>query len=119
MPQDALFPSATGKDLVSPCCLISLLQLFREAFQPREISKHEAEYALSQVFIALSLKTLSNYKDIDNTIKKIISDLKGSVPATLEGEIRYPGENIVRIREENKKHGIPVNKDVWRRIIKM
>ena len=84
-----------------------------------EISKREAEYALSQVFIAINLRALGNYENIEKAIKSIIIDLKGSVPAAPGTEIRYPGENIVRIREENKKHGIPVNKEIWRRIIKM
>ncbi len=84
-----------------------------------EISKLEAEYALSQVFIAFSLKALSSHDNIEKTIKRIINDLKGSVPATQDAEIRYPGENIIRIREINKKNGIPVNKEIWRKIIKM
>jgi len=88
-------------------------------FTTGEISQLEAEYALSQVFIAINLKALANKENIDKTINGIIGDLKGSVPVTPGTEIRYPGENIIRIREENKKNGIPVNKEIWRRIIKM
>lgn len=86
-------------------------------FATGEISQLEAEYALSQVFIAISLKALANKENIEKTINGIIGDLKGSIPAAPGTEIRYPGENIIRIREENKKNGIPVNKDIWRRII--
>lgn len=82
-----------------------------------EISEKKAEYALSQVFIAISLEKLSNSQNIHETIDRIIRDLKDSVPAENGNEIRYPGENTVKVREENKRNGIPVNKDLWERIL--
>ena len=82
-----------------------------------EISEKKAEYALSQVFIAISLDKLSNSQSIQKTISRIIMDLKDSVPAENGNEIRYPGENTVKVREENKRNGIPVNRDLWERIL--
>jgi len=82
-----------------------------------EISAKKAEYALSQVFIAISLEKLSNFQTIQETIDRIIMDLKDSVPDENSNEIRYPGENTVKIREENKRNGIPVNKDLWEKIL--
>jgi len=82
-----------------------------------EISAKKAEYALSQVFIAISLETLSNFQTIQETIDRIIRDLKDSVPDEKSKEIRYPGENTVKVREENKRNGIPVNQDIWERIL--
>jgi LDH2 family malate/lactate/ureidoglycolate dehydrogenase len=35
-----------------------------------------------------------------------------SVIASLEG-VRYPGERVLRIREENRKLGIPVDETTW------
>lgn len=82
-----------------------------------EISAKKAEYALSQVFIAISLEKLSNFQTIQETIDRIIRDLKGSVPDEKGNEVRYPGENTVKVREENKRNGIPVNWDLWERIL--
>jgi 3-dehydro-L-gulonate 2-dehydrogenase len=82
-----------------------------------EISQGEAEYALSQVFIAICLKKLYNSESVEKTIHNIISNLKESDPAESGIEIRYPGENIVWIREENTRKGIPVNKDIWQKIL--
>jgi 3-dehydro-L-gulonate 2-dehydrogenase len=82
-----------------------------------EISQKEAEYALSQVFIAISLKKLTNYENIESTVRNIIRSVKESDPAEPGGEIRYPGENIIKVREENRKNGIPVNKSVWETIL--
>lgn len=82
-----------------------------------QLSKREAEYGVSQVFIAIDIKKLSNFPGIKMAISEIISDLKGSVPDGPTAAIRYPGEQILLTRKDNLKNGIPVNKDVWDEII--
>jgi 3-dehydro-L-gulonate 2-dehydrogenase len=84
-----------------------------------EISQKEAEYSLSQVFIAICLENLVNSGSIEKTVHDIITNVKESYPAESGTEIRYPGENIVKVREENRKNGIPVNKDVWEKILRL
>jgi 3-dehydro-L-gulonate 2-dehydrogenase len=82
-----------------------------------EISQKEAEYSLSQVFIVISLKNLYNRERIETTVNDIINNLKDSDPAESGIEIRFPGENVVKVREDNRKNGIPVNKSVWETIL--
>jgi len=80
-----------------------------------EISKKKDEFALSQVFIAIDLQQLKNYKGIEACIHNIVSDYKHSIAA--EGkEILYPGERVLKSRERNLMNGIPVIKSVWERI---
>jgi 3-dehydro-L-gulonate 2-dehydrogenase len=89
------------------------------------LSTHEiscnkkAEYGLSQVFIAIRISGLKNFPAIENTIHQIISDLHDSKPQNNTGEIRYPGENICKIRRANLKDGIPVNKSIWDKILSL
>jgi len=78
-----------------------------------QISKREAEYGVSQVFIAIAINKLSNFPAIEKAISDIIADLKESVPDDQGAAIRYPGEQIVLTRKDNLKNGIPVNKKVW------
>ena len=78
-----------------------------------EISKHEVEYALSQVFIAIDISQLGNYSVIANTVNSILQDYKNSKTASGLQEVLYPGERVVRARAENLKNGIPVDKVVW------
>lgn len=85
----------------------------------KELSELEAEYGVSQVFIAFSLKKLHNFPAIKNTIQKIISDFKNSTPDETGAPIRYPGERVLQTREENLAKGIPVNKKVWKEIQKL
>jgi 3-dehydro-L-gulonate 2-dehydrogenase len=74
------------------------------------------EYAISQIFVAIDLSKLSNSSGIRNALDTIISDLKKSVPESENTGVRYPGESVVKIREENLRRGIPVNRIKWERI---
>lgn len=82
-----------------------------------EISQKEAEYSLSQVFIVISLENLYNRERIETTVNDIIKNFKESNPAESGIEIRFPGENVVKVRKDNRKNGIPVNKSVWETIL--
>jgi 3-dehydro-L-gulonate 2-dehydrogenase len=84
-----------------------------------QVSNCVTEHSLSQVFIAINLKSLINFPAIENSITQILEDLKGSKPENEAAQIRYPGENVVKIRDNNLKEGIPVNRDIWEKILSM
>lgn len=84
-----------------------------------EISKQKEEFGVSQVFIAINLKNLSNYPAIEKTISDIIEDVKHSVPENTNSRIRYPGEQAMHIRNINLNSGIPVNRIVWEKILSL
>jgi 3-dehydro-L-gulonate 2-dehydrogenase len=64
-----------------------------------EISKKEAEHALSQVYIAIDIKKLNHFPAIANSLEQIINDYHTSQPEKSK-DIRYPGEHIRAIREK-------------------
>ncbi len=78
-----------------------------------------SEYNVSQVFIAIRIENLPNFPAIDISIQQIIEDLKNSVPENENASIRYPGENVAKIREANMKEGIPVINDVWNKVLNL
>ncbi|MGZ3846277.1 MAG: 3-dehydro-L-gulonate 2-dehydrogenase [Flavisolibacter sp.] len=80
-----------------------------------EITARRIEYGLSQVFVAIDLAQLKNFKGIEGCIDQIIQDYKGSV---LEkgSEIVFPGERVLKDRKTNLANGIPVLKKVWQEI---
>lgn len=84
----------------------------------KELSRLEAEYGVSQVFIAIDTKKLSNYPAIEKTVEDILNDVKNSVPDENNSEIRYPGERVVKTRRENLENGIPVLRNVWEEVLK-
>ena len=76
------------------------------------ISKQKAECNVSQVFIAIDISRLSNYKTIASAVQQIIADYHQSTPVK-NSTIVYPGERVLSIRAENMEQGIPVLKSVW------
>lgn len=82
-----------------------------------QIKTCSSEYGVSQVFIAINLKSLHNFPAIGDSINQIIEDLHKSNPEKPACKIRYPGENVLCTREENLKNGITVNKKAWDRIL--
>jgi 3-dehydro-L-gulonate 2-dehydrogenase len=84
-----------------------------------QVKSCNSEYGVSQVFIAINIKSLKNFPSIDNSIHQIIDDLKNSVPENEDTKIRYPGESVLRIRKENLKNGIPVNQEIWEKILSL
>ena len=47
-------------------------------------------------------------------IHRTAMDLKESAPMTEGGEVRYPGEGLLKVREENTRLGIPVEEAIWK-----
>jgi 3-dehydro-L-gulonate 2-dehydrogenase len=84
-----------------------------------EVISCKSEYSVSQVFIAINISNLKNFPSIGNTIDQIITDLKNSSPENETTGIRYPGENVVHMRNENLKNGIPVNRKIWENILSL
>ena len=78
-----------------------------------EISKKEAEYGLSQVFIAIDISKLGNHSAIAKIIEEILNDYHQSVPIDESKKIIYPGERVLLTRKNNLTNGIPVMKKVW------
>lgn len=81
-----------------------------------EISKKEVEYGLSQVFVAIDISRLGNHSAIPGIIESIIDDYHQSIPENDTKTVTYPGERVMKVRQENLAHGIPVLKTVWERI---
>jgi 3-dehydro-L-gulonate 2-dehydrogenase len=84
-----------------------------------QVSSCTSEYGLSQVFIAINISNLQKLNTIDNAIHEIIEDMHNSVPENTTTKIRYPGESIVITRETNLGSGIPVNRDLWEKILSL
>lgn len=83
----------------------------------QQIHSCTSEHSVSQVFIAINISTLHNFPSINKSIETIIGDFHESNPDNPSSRIRYPGENVLELRKENLKNGIPVNSNVWNNIL--
>jgi 3-dehydro-L-gulonate 2-dehydrogenase len=81
-----------------------------------EISKQGVEYALSQVFVIIDASQLSNHSNMADMVNSILQDYHSSSVVAESQTVLYPGERVLRVRKENLKNGIPVDKVVWEEI---
>jgi len=72
------------------------------------------ETGLSQVFIATNPAALGPASD--DVVDGIVESLHGCTAAERGTQVRYPGEQTLRIREENQRFGVPVYEAVWAEI---
>ncbi|MGC3962868.1 MAG: 3-dehydro-L-gulonate 2-dehydrogenase [Rhodocyclaceae bacterium] len=77
------------------------------------------EHQLSQVLIAIDARRLAGDAFISAAINEVVADLKASEKVPGTGEIFYPGEIESRTRQDNLRHGIPVDDGVWASILAM
>jgi 3-dehydro-L-gulonate 2-dehydrogenase len=82
-----------------------------------EISREEVEFGISQVFIAIDLTRLGSYPSLAGAISAIIDDYRQSIPVSPGASVRYPGERAPRVRAENERLGLPVQRQVWEQIL--
>ncbi|HYW94441.1 MAG TPA: 3-dehydro-L-gulonate 2-dehydrogenase [Bacteroidales bacterium] len=99
--------------------LAMLLDLFAavlsEGNTTADIGRQEVESNVSQVFMAFDLSKITSKSVLSATVKRVINDVEQSGDDP-DNKVRYPGRNILAVRSENKKNGIPVDKSLWERI---
>lgn len=83
-----------------------LASMLSDGLSVREISKGSVEVNLSQVFIVLDVKSIDHDSDMLRNIKSIVDDYH-------QEDTLFPGERVLKTREQNMKKGIPVLTKVW------
>jgi 3-dehydro-L-gulonate 2-dehydrogenase len=76
----------------------------------------EREAGVSQMFLALNPAAFGSLAQAEQIADAVIASLHNSQPAAPDGKVRYPGEETLRIREENLRLGLPVESAVWAEI---
>lgn len=77
------------------------------------------EIGLSQVFVAIDPETLGGTERVDQIADEVVESVRRSRPAEEAKPVRYPGENTLRLREENRRLGLPIEEAVWEEILKI
>jgi 3-dehydro-L-gulonate 2-dehydrogenase len=77
------------------------------------------ETALSQVFVAMDPRTLGDEAKIEQIADAVVLSLHCSRPVDQGKPVRYPGESTLRLREENRRLGLPVDEGVWAQVCAM
>ncbi len=81
------------------------------------------ESGLSQLFLAINPAALAedNQDQLspDQIANAIVASVHAAQPADPARPVRYPGEQTLRIREENLHLGIPIDDSLWQQILKL
>lgn len=75
----------------------------------------ERETGISQIFLALHPGGLAAAEELTRMADGVVESLRMGE----EGAVRYPGEQTLRIRQENLKLGVPVEEDVWNAVLNL
>lgn len=84
-----------------------------------DIGKLEGEYGISQIFIVVDLDTQEKSVLADNIVSQLKQVLKDTKTMGSSDEVYYPGQKTLRTRKENMEKGIPVDKELWKQILKL
>ena len=84
-----------------------------------EIGKQDSEYAVSQVYIAINATGLMGQAILDETVAAIIDDFHTATPIDKNETVRYPGEGMLRTRQESLKKGVLVDEMQWQALLDM
>ena len=75
------------------------------------------ETSLSQTFIAIHPAALGSTGQLNQIADSIVESVHAATPAEPGKPVRYPGENTLRLRRENRELGLPIEADVWKQIL--
>jgi 3-dehydro-L-gulonate 2-dehydrogenase len=81
---------------------------------PRD-SAHES--GLSQVFLAIDPSSFAARPDLDRIANGILDSLHAAVAIDPARPVRYPGQQTLHLREENLRLGVPVDSNLWARLL--
>ena len=85
----------------------------------RMVGELPVETELSQVFMAISLDAFEDKEVLMKHIDETLCDMKTSLPVSEDHPVYYPGENMMRVRKENMELGIPVDEEIWQKVLDM
>jgi 3-dehydro-L-gulonate 2-dehydrogenase len=84
-----------------------------------EIGRQADEFGLSQIFLCIDVARAGGADAVSRIVSAVADDVHSAVAAADGGPGRYPGEGVLRVRAENTKLGIPVDRAVWEEIVRL
>lgn len=71
------------------------------------------EAGQSQLFLAIDPSRIAAAEELNQIAEGVIAHLHGITPLDPANPLRYPGEQTLRLREENLRLGVPVDPELW------
>jgi 3-dehydro-L-gulonate 2-dehydrogenase len=74
------------------------------------------ESGLSQIFLAIDPSSIADPHELTSVAEGILNSLREATPVDPGKPVRYPGEQVLQLREENLRLGVPVDPEIWKQI---
>jgi 3-dehydro-L-gulonate 2-dehydrogenase len=74
------------------------------------------ESGISQMFVVMNPEPLGTAERAEQIADEVVASLHACKPAEEGKTVRYPGEQTLLIRAENRGLGLPVDEELWARI---
>lgn len=74
------------------------------------------ETGISQMFLCISPANIAHADEMTRTVDALIEAIRTAPRSDHAKQPRYPGEETLRLREENSRLGIPVDEAVWAQV---
>lgn len=84
-----------------------------------QVGRFDDEIGLTQIMIAIDPSKMNSTELTDEIVDGIIANVKNAMPIEEGKEIFYPGERSVKNMIENRKNGIPVVEEIWKKVLEM
>lgn len=78
----------------------------------------ERESRISQVFITIDSSQLESFGVAKEIVNNTIMDFHAAKTASGE-PVRYPGEQVLKIRHSNLEQGIPIDAAIWKQVLRL
>ena len=85
----------------------------------QQVGELPTETELSQVFIAIDIKNMPDGEDFARRLRASLADMQTSMPVDPDRPVHYPGQGMMKTREDNLKNGIPVEESVWEGVLQL
>ena len=84
-----------------------------------QIGWKNQEFGVSQVYIAFDASRAATPDVIERVVSETLAYVKSASPTADGGDVYFPGERVLKTRQENLKNGIPVDKAIWEQILNL
>ena len=74
---------------------------------------------MSQVFLAIAPESLSTMEEMHRVVQGAVDALHAATPIEAGKPARYPGENVLRVREESLRLGVAVEDAAWEAFVQL
>ena len=87
----------------------------------KDIGGFGEEIGLTQIMIAIDPKRLNaaENEDMERRITEILDNVNASEPAETGNDVTWPGQRMIRTRQENLEKGIPVIEEKWNTVLEL